>query len=159
MTLTHLLRGSALLLAIALFSCGGGDSTVRDAARESLNVNESTPTSPQVNPTGAVAGTNANVQHYICPNNCAGSGGPAAGICPVCGTEYVHNQAFHNQTQQVNTSGTPGQPATPPTPEPAQNASGVWHYTCPNGCDGGAGSAVACANCGTTLAHNAAYHQ
>lgn len=49
-------------------------------------------------------------------------------------------------------------PATPPTPEPAQNADGVWHYTCPNGCEGGGGSAVACAGCGTTLAHNPVYH-
>lgn len=48
-------------------------------------------------------------------------------------------------------------PATP-TPEPAQNAAGVWHYTCPKGCAGGAGSAVACPKCGSTLAHNAAYH-
>lgn len=47
---------------------------------------------------------------------------------------------------------------TPPTPEPAQNAAGVWHYTCGNGCAGGAGSAIACTGCGTTLAHNTAYH-
>jgi hypothetical protein len=44
-------------------------------------------------------------------------------------------------------------------PEPAQNASGVWHYTCPKGCAGGGGSAVACSSCGTTLVHNSAYHQ
>ncbi|MBT8191084.1 MAG: hypothetical protein KJO29_11705, partial [Bacteroidia bacterium] len=31
------------------------------------------------------------VNHYICPNNCAGSGGPNAGTCPVCGTTYTHN--------------------------------------------------------------------
>ena len=45
------------------------------------------------------------------------------------------------------------------TPEPAQNAAGVWHYTCSAGCAGGAGSAVACAKCGKTLAHNQTYHQ
>ena len=50
----------------------------------------------------------------------------------------------------------PVQPAA--APEPAQNASGVWHYTCSNGCAGGAGSAVACATCGSTLAHNQGYH-
>lgn len=51
-------------------------------------------------------------------------------------------------------------PTTPPakTPEPAQNAAGVWHYTCPKGCEGGGASAIACAGCGTTLAHNQAYH-
>jgi len=48
-------------------------------------------------------------------------------------------------------------PATPPT-EPAQNATGVWHYTWSKGCAGGAGSAIACAKCGTTLTHNTAYH-
>lgn len=42
---------------------------------------------------------------------------------------------------------------------PAQNASGVFHYTCPNNCEGGgAGSAGNCPVCGTALAHNAAYH-
>ncbi len=51
---------------------------------------------------------------------------------------------------------TPGQAKAP---EPAQNAAGVWHYTCNNGCAGGAGSAIACAGCGTTLVHNSAYHQ
>lgn len=43
--------------------------------------------------------------------------------------------------------------------EPPQNADGVWHYTCPTGCAGGAGAAVPCATCGTMLAHNGAYHQ
>ena len=44
------------------------------------------------------------------------------------------------------------------TGEPAQNASGVWHYTCSTGCSGGAGSAVPCATCGQTLVHNTQYH-
>ena len=47
---------------------------------------------------------------------------------------------------------------TPPTAEPAQNAAGVWHYTCGNGCKGGAGAAGTCGTCGGTLAHNQAYH-
>ena len=51
------------------------------------------------------------------------------------------------------------QAAPQQSPEPPQNAKGVWHFTCPKGCEGGAGQAVACAKCGTTLAHNAAYHQ
>ena len=51
---------------------------------------------------------------------------------------------------------------TPPsatTPEPAQNAEGIWHYTCEKGCAGGAGAAGTCASCGGPLAHNQAYHQ
>ncbi len=43
--------------------------------------------------------------------------------------------------------------------EAPQNAKGVWHFTCPKGCPGGGGGATPCAKCGTTLAHNAAYHQ
>jgi len=53
---------------------------------------------------------------------------------------------------------TPALQTDPPKTEPAQNAKGVWHYTCAKGCEGGAGSAVACAKCGATLVHNAAYH-
>ncbi len=96
-------------------------------------------------------GAISSVQHYYCPNSCAGSGGDTAGSCPVCGTEYIHNQAYHNTP-------TTGQSATTTTPEPDQNAAGVWHYTCSNGCSGGAGSAIACSQCGNTLVHNTLYH-
>lgn len=51
------------------------------------------------------------------------------------------------------------QPAAPQTAEPAQNAKGVWHFTCPKGCEGGSGAQGTCAKCGGQLAHNAAYHQ
>lgn len=47
----------------------------------------------------------------------------------------------------------------PQSSEPPQNAKGVWHFTCPKGCPGGGGGATACAKCGTTMVHNAAYHQ
>ena len=46
----------------------------------------------------------------------------------------------------------------PPTAEPAQNADGVWHYTCSKGCAGGAGAKGNCFTCGGLLAHNTAYH-
>lgn len=48
--------------------------------------------------------------------------------------------------------------ATPPPAEPAQNAKGVWHFTCPKGCAGGAGATGACPKCGGQLTHNTAYH-
>jgi hypothetical protein len=112
-----------------------------------------------------------NVQHYTCPNNCEGSGGGGAGTCPVCGTEYTHNAAFHSQTATPPPSttttitppsdgATPLTPATPPaTTSSAVNASGVYHYSCPSGCEGGAASAGACATCGGELTHNPAFHQ
>jgi hypothetical protein len=158
----------ACLVILMAFACGEKSSTVRDSARESLGVNENLSTTTAPPPSATIPTGASGVMHYTCPNNCEGSGGAAAGSCPVCGTAYEHNQAFHNQTQQPTEKMTfPGQTTTvpadgstpPPTPEPAQNASGVWHYTCANGCAGGAGGAGTCASCGGALAHNAAYHQ
>jgi hypothetical protein len=104
------------------------------------------------------------VQHYICINKCEGSGGPAAGNCPTCNTPYVHNQAFHNDDflksgplnvpkTDVNTNPIKNTPNSP-----AQNALGVYHYICPNGDYGGAGTPTKCTTCGTDLIHNQAYH-
>ncbi len=133
------------------------------------------------------AGADGIVHHYVCPDQCEGGNGAGSGPCPVCGKQMSHNQAFHNQNQPTITTNPTGaagatapaaqsnkidvtnpnaapifnntvSSATAPTPEPAQNANGVWHYICNNGCTGGAGSATACAGCGSTLVHNAAYH-
>ena len=137
-------------LAIILASCGDKPQRPAPVLNPNQVVQDPVPTQPAN--TGAVAAT---VHHYICPNNCAGSGGADGGAsCPVCGSQYVHNQAYHNQAQQQPSI----QTSTQQAPEPAQNAAGVWHYTCPNGHAGGAGSATACSVCGTTLVHNAAYH-
>jgi len=142
-----------LILALFFISCDN-DSAIREKAAQTLPK-----ASPQTNTNQMpVSGALAGVQHYICPNNCQGSGGPEQGNCPVCGTAYLHNQAFHANDAQNQVPPTPN-PVTPtPTAEPAQNAAGVWHYTCAKGCPGGAGAATACATCGGTLAHNAAYH-
>ncbi|OIQ39146.1 MAG: hypothetical protein BM563_04875 [Bacteroidetes bacterium MedPE-SWsnd-G1] len=107
---------------------------------------------------GAGAATATNViggPHYICPKNCVGGNGPAAGACPVCETQMTHNQGFHTTP---NTS--PATPTTPNTPATTSgpNANGQWHYTCSNGCAGGGDAAGNCSNCGNALAHNAAYH-
>ena len=114
----------------------------------------------------------AGVWHYTCANGCAGGGGSAT-ACAVCGSTLAHNSAYHNTPAAstpvgataagatTTTGGLPAPTIVPPVnqaPEPAQNAAGVWHYTCSNGCAGGAGSAIACATCGSTLAHNQGYH-
>ena len=96
------------------------------------------------------------VWHYTCSKGCKGGAG-AAGTCTTCGGPLAHNAAYHG-----NANTPPANPMTPPTtpsPEPAQNAAGVWHYTCEKGCKGGAGTAGLCAGCGGNLTHNAAYHQ
>ncbi len=172
-----------MLLALVFGACQSNDKqSIRDEARESLSVptNPTLPISTPAPAGGAVAG----VQHYICPNNCAGSGGPSAGTCPTCGSAYEHNQAWHNQQASTNTPSTsisvpPPSPGSSPNisipttsslnsgaaagagaggATSGQNAAGVWHYTCSNGCAGGAGSAGPCGTCGETLVHNQAYH-
>ncbi len=144
------------MIAIFLVACGGESNKVMEEARKTLPTKESgdiSPSAPAPVTGGAVA-----VPHYQCPNNCAGGVGEAAGACPVCGTTLAHNQAYHNQP---NSAPTPiNETVTPPPPasSPAQNAAGVYHYICSNGCSGGAGSAVACGSCGSMLSHNQAYH-
>ena len=94
--------------------------------------------------------------HYICPNKCEGGSSNTKGAtCSVCKTPLAHNQAFHNT--QNNTSNTPiATPETLPTSGP--NAAGQYHYTCTNGCIGGADAAGKCNSCNGDLAHNAAFH-
>ncbi len=119
------------------------------------------PTNPASNPppTAEPAQNAAGVWHYTCSNGCEGGAGSAV-ACEKCGTTLVHNSAYHNNPNAPTQPSIATQPAaTPPAAEPAQNAAGVWHYTCSSGCAGGAGSPIACSKCGKTLAHNSAYHQ
>ena len=101
--------------------------------------------------------------NYICPNGHAGHGSASAGTCSKCGATLAHNQAFHANdnkpaaTPQVSPIIQNPAPATP-TAEPAQNAKGVWHWTCAKGCPGGGGGAGSCGTCGGPLSHNQAYH-
>jgi len=145
------------LLATLTFSMGC------NSKKEDPAVQEATP--PVVNatatePTNVPAPSADNiVQHFTCPNKCKGSGGPVEGKCPVCGTDYVHNDAFHKGTSLPE----PAMKIDPvtkmavPTHTEAQNARGEYHFTCPNG-HPGAGVAGACAKCGKALEHNAAFH-
>jgi len=149
---------SMLVLIGTSFSCKR-DRAIREEAANSLQSNGAAtdPTGLSGPMPGATAPAAGNVAHYICPNNCAGSGGESQANCPVCGTAYVHNQAFHAQQPQAAPAPSPTTLPTP-TAEPAQNAAGVWHYTCAKGCAGGSGSAGVCATCGGELAHNSSYH-
>ena len=161
MKLSQLLTFSILCSALLFISCGSSDTEVRDAAREALPEATATTSTPST-PATTTPSTNPNEPHYKCPNNCAGGVGDGAGNCPVCGTAMAHNQAYHNNPTPSATPSTTITPNTPTPPtdanSPAQNAAGVFHYTCPKGCAGGAGGAGTCATCGAALAHNAAYH-
>lgn len=102
------------------------------------------------------------VWHYTCAKGCAGGAG-AAQPCAKCNATLVHNSAYHENaapaTKPNPASAATTTPADAPKPEPAQNPKGVWHYTCSDGCAGGAGAAAPCAKCGKTLVHNSVYHQ
>ena len=108
----------------------------------------------------------ANVPHYKCNTvGCESNGSSAAGVCPTCNKPFVHNDAFHAndflQNGPLNVPKTSSGQNTNPaasTPSPAQNSAGVFHYTCKNGCYGGAGTADKCKVCGNDLEHNQAYH-
>lgn len=106
----------------------------------------------------------ATVKHYVCTNNCENSGANTAGNCPVCKTPYTHNVAFHNdnflkngplKVPKVDLNGNSNSKAST---SPAQNALGIYHYTCTKGCYGGAGTAAKCTTCGLNLVHNQVYH-
>ena len=153
------LLGLALLLFLAFTAC----------KNESSEAASTTAPATAVAP-GAVQ--SSGVEHYICPNGHIGYGSDTAGNCTQCSAALTHNQAFHandpapaanpaiqmNQNPAIQMQDPSGAVAAPTTPEPAQNAAGVWHYTCASGCAGGAGSATACATCGNPLQHNQSYH-
>lgn len=140
--------------------CGNAlthNQAYHNAPNESTAPGANGAVTPPVEPTLNAAG----VFHYTCPNGHSGGGGGAT-PCAECGTTLVHNTAYHNTpstTTAVNPTDATGA-LTPPAPavEPAVNAAGVYHYTCPNGHSGGGGGATPCGECGTTLVHNAGYH-
>ena len=136
---------------VSLYACNE-DTTEDTDATEQIDAKSSevsdaptAPTSPAIAPAANTTMPNtmpaepaqnaAGVWHYTCANGCAGGAGSAEG-CATCGNVLVHNAAYHPAPgtpapgSQAPGTSAPGQN----TPEPAQNAIGVWHYTCSNGC-------------------------
>ena len=165
------------LTMLSMIACGDTDTASSSSATATPAANSpiipppndasATPPPPTAEPPQNAAG----VWHYTCPNG--HEGGAGEGVpCATCGTTLVHNSVYHETgdgaVDPAAAATTPAEAATTSigeaanpaatTAEPPQNAAGVWHYTCSNGCAGGAGSATACATCGNTLAHNQAYH-
>lgn len=164
MKLFHVLTIAIFCFTLPFASCtSSADEQTREEARQALpqgNPDAPAATTPASSDISATVTNPAGVPHYQCPDKCAGGVGAGAGNCPVCGKAMAHNQAFHDTPSNTSASTTSPitAPAAPKTPEPAQNAAGVWHYTCSKGCAGGAGAAGTCSSCGAALAHNSAYH-
>lgn len=146
-------------LALLIFSSCTNDSKKSDTATDKIETPANTNELIQVDAPPALteepAQNSEGVWHYTCTKGCVGGSGVAEN-CGICGSPLAHNQAYHNTTTAPTLNPNANMP--PPSLEPAQNANGVWHFTCAKGCAGGAGSAVACSVCGETLAHNQAYH-
>tara|TARA_R110000751_G_scaffold32626_2_gene81877 strand:+ start:220 stop:705 length:486 start_codon:yes stop_codon:yes gene_type:complete len=147
--------------ALFFYSCNDKTKSTKEDTTPAVEVSD-TPKTPAVTPTSPTkepAQNASGVWHYTCRIGCPGGAGSAV-KCETCGNILAHNTTYHSNTNSTSNSAPFATPATPPaaTPEPAQNAAGVWHYTCSKGHVGGAGSAVACGTCSTTLTHNTAYH-
>ncbi len=151
---------------ISFYACNDSAEAPKQEASEPLEVSTS-PVQPNIaapTPATPEPAQNADgVWHYTCSKGCAGGAG-AAGTCATCGGPLAHNSAYHppkTNTTPTPPSGAPFATSPPATKkaEPAQNAAGVWHYTCAKGCAGGAGAAGTCGTCGGALAHNKAYHE
>ena len=175
-----------LVLFIFIGCADGAKDSEKESATTTTTSTDQAPMVSQPPPPPAQRPTEppqnaAGVWHYTCAKGCAGGAG-AAQPCAVCGDMLAHNKAYHDNADQnsnitVNSSNSaatkispvitgPGatqiqqqqMPATRKV-EPPQNAAGVWHFTCAQGCAGGSGDKSAkCAGCGGALAHNAAYH-
>lgn len=171
------------ILVLGFVSCKNSPDRpdpVLEPGYEPAPIESTTTSATAPTPTAEPAQNAEGVWHYTCPSGCEGGAGSAV-PCPKCGTTLAHNSGYHNNNNNnnaaietptvtssistgndnvtvVNGGDTPITPVGGPPEEPAQNAAGVWHYTCPSGCAGGSGSAVACASCGTTLVHNSGYH-
>ncbi len=151
----------------------GDSSTETSTDTETPAVSTTTATQPSAAqpatpPTPEPAQNAEGVWHFTCAKGCEGGGASASETCKKCGGPLAHNQGYHGSqpTPSATTTIDPSNPnptVLPPTtkaPEPAQNASGVWHFTCAKGCEGGgAAASETCKKCGGPLAHNQGYHQ
>lgn len=154
-TLTILL----LISVITFYGCKDKTKAPKEDSSTTLEVKDSTNQVNKATPAPKEPAQNAlGVWHYTCQMGCPGGAGKAE-KCNTCGNILVHNTTYHSNTSNTSDAPFASPAATPPaSKEPAQNAAGVWHYTCSNGCAGGSGSAGNCTTCNGALVHNAAYH-
>lgn len=171
-----------IVSSLTFISCrdGGTSQNSNQSTPPRTTVNNNSNTTVQANPnpttTAQSSGNTSSGFHYICANNCEGSGANAAGTCPVCGEALIHNTAFHSGgqgndnsapqilgtddnsfTSKITPLGDPGA-STPSTAAPTAAGGSGFHYTCSAGCGGGGNAQGPCPSCGAALVHNAAFH-
>jgi hypothetical protein len=168
---------SILFIATVLFACTPpADNTSESAGEQPAFITDpNTATTPSEAAPAANTADVAGLQnlpaerkaHYTCPEFHPGSGGDAAGKCPVCGKDYVHNDVFHqlegaNATPAKTITVDPNQPSSGQPPiqinQSTPTAGKGFHFVCPDGHAGGAEAQAKCATCGKDLVHNDGYH-
>jgi hypothetical protein len=160
----------AYFLVVSLFVACAGSSNEQGSSSETAT--QDNQEQPSTGSNAAQSGPEYT-SHYVCPDHCSGSGGNEQGKCPVCGKDYIHNDAFHKQTdnQQQPPSATPDLNTSPVINTPPQQQVDIEalkkkgpeylaHYTCPSYCKGSGGSEQGkCPVCGKDYVHNDAFHQ
>src|SRR5699024_220751 len=142
-----------------LGSCRDGGSDVSERQNAPTQTTTTNPAPPANNPgiNNIMAGTdNSSTQyHYICANNCEGSGSDSSGTCPVCGETLLHNDAYHSSGGSDNNITLPDAGASANV---TPSVGGEHHFMCSAGCGDGGPSQGNCPSCGAALVHNDAYH-
>src|SRR5690625_143391 len=128
-------------------SSSGGQNA---SSPQSTSPAPSSADNPGINNIMAGSDNSSAQHHYICANNCEGSGSDSSGTCPVCGETLLHNDAYHSSGGSEN--------ITLPDAGATANVSGEHHFMCSAGCGDGGPSAGNCPSCGAELVHNDAYH-
>ncbi|SDB31487.1 hypothetical protein SAMN03097699_0655 [Flavobacteriaceae bacterium MAR_2010_188] len=158
MKYTKILASLLLCSVFSLSSCNDKPTSKVGEIPEGDVSNSATTTEADTPITSTEPAQNAaGVWHYTCPNGDSGGAGSAV-PCAVCGATLAHNSAYHGNPTDTSNASSTAPFANNPAAESGQNTAGVWHYICPKGDAGGAGTATACPTCGTTLVHNQAFH-
>lgn len=153
-------------LILALGSCrdGGSDTSARGSTSSNTSMQ-----APATNNIMSGSDAASAEYHYICANGCESGGADAAGPCPECGEELVHNASFHSGGNQgdasasqsfdpANQMNTIQLPDAGASSQQAQSAGGEFHFMCSAGCGDGGSSQGSCPTCGAALVHNDAFH-
>lgn len=74
------------LILLFIFSSCNAEETDKNSDTTKTEVVDTT----KINDSDEILGQEHTAK-FICPNHCKGSGGDEAGVCPVCGMDYIEN--------------------------------------------------------------------
>lgn len=153
---------------IPAFNPSGSNDTTAATLQPDIGTPPSQQQGQQLSTTDGAKKYDENSSHFVCPNRCKGSGSEMKLNCPVCGTEYVHNEnspghreeMARNAEQQKNIEVKVGDKTV--NVAKGDDYEHTAHYICPKECKGSGSEAPGnCSVCQTKLEHNqnATYHK